>query len=284
MIRRAYLITGLLMGTLLLLAQGCMRFRTSDRDAVADFARGGLMLIPHRLATGNRTMHYMAIGTPHQPTLVFIHGSPGSWDSFSTYLKDSLLRERYRMISLDRPGFGYSDFGDAVGIQQQSDLISPVLHTLNNGQPMYLIGHSLGGPMVIKLAADNPDLPIRGLVILAGSVSAADEPPERWRYVLDAPLLRLLLPGAIRPSNHELKLFKQDVIALQPAFARVTCPVFIMHGDQDPLVPPPNAVYARKMLINSAHVELIWLKGANHFIPWTRYNYIRAVLLRFDSE
>lgn len=187
------------------------------------------------------------------------------------------------MVSLDRPGFGYSDFGDAVGMQQQADLIRPVLQQLNNGQPMYLIGHSLGGPVVVKLAADNPDLPIRGLVILAGSVSPAHEPPERWRYALDAPLLRLLLPGALRSSNHELALFKQDVIALQPSFARVTCPVFIMHGDEDPLVPPPNAVYARNMLVNASPVALIWLKGANHFIPWTRYNYIRAVLLRLDK-
>lgn len=89
--RRAYLITALLMGTLLVLAQGCMRFRTSDQDAVADFAKGGLTLVPHRLAAGNRTMHYVAIGAPHLPTLVFIHGSPGSWNAFSTYLKDSLL-------------------------------------------------------------------------------------------------------------------------------------------------------------------------------------------------
>lgn len=278
-----YGLSGLLIGSWLLIAQGCMRFRTSDRKAVEDFARLGLALTPHQLAVGDRTMHYVSIGSPGKPTLVFIHGSPGSWDGFSTYLKDSLLLDRYRMVSVDRPGFGYSDFGRATGIQQQADLIRPLLHRLTNGKPMYLIGHSLGGPLVIKLAADNPDLPVSGLVILAGSVSPADEPRESWRYILDAPVIHWLLPGALRPSNHELKLFKQDVTMLQPSFARITCPVFIMHGDKDPLVPPPNAIYAQKMLVNSRHVELIWLKGANHFIPWTRYNYIRALLLRLDG-
>jgi pimeloyl-ACP methyl ester carboxylesterase len=257
-----------------------MRFRTSDQEAVAEFSRLGLTLTPHTLAVGKRSMHYVSTGSPEQPTLVFVHGSPGSWDSFKAYLKDSLLLEHYRMVSLDRPGFGYSDFGQATGIQQQADLLGPVLHKLANGKPMYLIGHSLGGPMIIKLAADNPDLPIKGLVLLAGSVSPADEPREPWRAILDTPPLRYLLPGAIRASNHELRLFKKDIVTMQPAFAHITCPVFILHGDKDPLVPPPNAVYAQKMLINSAHIDLFWLKGANHFIPWTRYPYIRAVLLQ----
>lgn len=256
-----------------------MSFRTTDSKAVAEFARLGLTLVPERMTVANRTLHYVTIGEADRPTLIFVHGSPGSWDAFSTYLKDSLLLEHYRMISLDRPGFGDSDFGKSTGIQQQSDLLSPVLHKLTNGKPMYLIGHSLGGPMIVKLAADNPNLPIAGLVILAGSVSPADEPHERWRGLLDAPPLRYLLPGAIRASNHELKLFKRDVVTMQPAFKRITCPVFIMHGDKDPLVPPPNATYAQKMLVNSACVELIWLKDANHFIPWTRFPNIRAVLL-----
>lgn len=280
--RRIYSCIALLSAGWLLMAQGCMRFRTSDQNAVAAFARIGLTLTPQTLPVGKRTMHYMTIGAPDRSTLIFIHGSPGSWDSFAAYLKDSLLLERYRLVSLDRPGFGYSDFGQSTGIQQQADLLSPVLHKLNNGKPMYLIGHSLGGPLIIKLAADNPDLPVGGLVLLAGSVSPADEPRERWRTILDAPVLRYLLPAAIRASNHELRLFKQDVIDMQPSFAHVTSPVFIMHGDNDPLVPPPNAAYAQKMLINSPHVELIWLRGANHFIPWTRYKYIRAVLLRPD--
>lgn len=278
--RRLVSLLILLSGSWLLMAQGCMRFRTSDQEAVSEFSRLGLTLTPQILAVGKRTLHYVSIGSPDRPTLIFIHGSPGSWDSFKAYLKDSLLLGHYRLVSLDRPGFGYSDFGHSTNIQEQADLLSPVLHKLVNGKPMYLIGHSLGGPMIIRLAADNPDLPISGLVLLAASVSPADEPRELWRAILDVPPLRYILPGAIRASNHELRLFKKDIVSMQPAFDRITCPVFILHGDKDPLVPPPNALYAQKMLINSAKVELIWLQGANHFIPWTRYPYIRAVLLQ----
>lgn len=282
--RKIYVALTLLLGGWLLVAQGCMRMRTSNADALTNFQKSGLTITPQTLTVNNRTMHYMSVGASDKPTLVFVHGSPGSWNAFSSYLKDRLLRLRYRLVNLDRPGFGYSNFGKAVGLRQESALISPVLHRLANGKPLYLIGHSLGGPMVIKLAADNPDLPIGGLVILAGSVSPADEPPERWRNVADLPGIRLLLPGALRPSNHELRLFKKDVIDLEPNFAKVTCPVVIIHGDKDPLVPPPNADYAKKMLVNAPRVDLIWLKEANHFIPWTRYDTIRSVLLGLHSD
>ena len=62
------------------------------------------------------------------------------------------------MVSVDRPGFGYSDFGQAQHLDIQSLWISPVFTELANHKPMFLAGHSLGGPLVIKLGADNPGL------------------------------------------------------------------------------------------------------------------------------
>jgi pimeloyl-ACP methyl ester carboxylesterase len=58
---------------------------------------------------------------------------------------------------------------------------------------------------------------------------------------------------------------------------------FSQHGDKDPLVPPPNAVYAKEKLINAQLVKLIWLKEANHFIPWNRYDDVKAVLLHLTD-
>jgi hypothetical protein len=47
-------------------------------------------------------------------------------------------------------------------------------------------------------------------------------------------------------------------------------------------VPPGNAAYAAKKLINAAAVETIMLPEANHFIPWNRYNEIKTVLMKLD--
>jgi pimeloyl-ACP methyl ester carboxylesterase len=115
---------------------------------------------------------------------------------------------------------------------------------------------------------------------LAGSVDPAEEKKESWRYLLHAGVFNYLLPGAFRPSNTELVYFKKDVYALQDKFPLVTCKVFIVHGVEDTFVPVGNAVYAQKKLINAASVNLTLIPGANHFIPWTKYDTVKKVLMQ----
>ena len=183
------------------------------------------------------------------------------------------------MISIDRPGFGNSDFGNAEPLKQQSELINPLFNEWKNGKPIYLVGHSLGGPLIIQMYADNPEL-VAGLVLLAASVDAAEEKRESWRYVMDGALMQYFLPGAFRPSNRELIFFKKDVYALRDRFAAVKSKVFIVYGMKDSFVPPGNAEYAAKKLVYAATVETILIPGANHFILWKKYEVIKQVLMK----
>ncbi|MDN3654850.1 alpha/beta hydrolase [Ferruginibacter paludis] len=188
----------------LVIAQSCMKFRISDSKAKKNFEKTGVVLTVATVKVNGANMHYAKTGNDTLPTIVFVHGSPGSWDAFAQYMQDKDLLMKYRMISIDRPGFGYSDFGNAQHIEDQSALISPLFKLWRNGKPLYLVGHSLGGPMIIQLNADNPRL-FDGLVLLAGSVDPAEEKKESWRYILDAGIVSYLVPGAMRPSNTELK-------------------------------------------------------------------------------
>ncbi|HRH60054.1 MAG TPA: alpha/beta hydrolase, partial [Chitinophagaceae bacterium] len=244
----------ILLGVCLLwitLAQSCMRMRTSDSVAIKNFSEKNVKLRTYNFTSGGHNIHYVATGSDTLPTLIFIHGSPGSWDAFADYLKDSLLLLHYRMISIDRPGFGYSDYGDAMSLNAQIPLLADLLKHIENGKPMCLIGHSLGGPAVVKLAGEYPELPVTNLVILAGSVDPSEEKPENWRSTLDRTPLRWLVPGAMRPSNAELLLFKKDVDDLASDFPKVKCNVLIMHGDKDDFVPPGNAIYSQNHLVNA---------------------------------
>lgn len=268
----------------LIFAQSCMYFRTSDSAAQKDFGSKGISFKTEYYQVGNTNLHYTTSGNDSLPTLVFIHGSPGSWDAFTEYMKDSLLLLHYRMISIDRPGFGYSDFGKAMDMAGQAVVINELLKHIDNGKPVCLIGHSLGGPLVIKLAAENKEVNIAYLVILAGSVDPAEEKPENWRKTLDRTPLRYFVPGAMRPSNAELLLFKQDVYDLEKDFPNVTCDVLIMHGDKDDFVPPGNADYAKEKLIHAKTVRIVWFEGQRHFIPWTKFKEIREELLQLNMK
>ncbi len=264
----------------LILAQSCMTFRKKDSDAKEEFLKAGVNLTTATLALNGHHLHYALSGADSLPTIFFVHGTPGSWDAFEGYMKDKDLLKKFRMVSIDRPGFGGSDFGNPEHLGKQSELISPLFQILKNQKPMFLAGHSMGGPVVIKLAADHPDI-FSSLVIISGSIDPAEEKPERWRPILFNSPLNWLVPGALRPSNIEQWYLKKDLVDLQVDFSKIHCPVYFIHGDQDDWVPPANVEYGKKMLTNAPQISVTMIPGANHFIPWTKFSEIKAELLKF---
>jgi pimeloyl-ACP methyl ester carboxylesterase len=278
-IKVMFVLSGIFGLSWIFFAQSCMTFRKSDVEEKTEFAKSNVILRTGILKRAGWQIHYAITGADSLPTLFFIHGSPGNWNAFAEYMKDSQLLKKFRMVSVDRPGFGYSDFGNAQHLDVQSAWISPLFAELDNHRPVFMAGHSLGGPLVIKLCADNPGI-FSGLVILAGSIDPNEEDPEKWRPWLFNTSLNYLVPGALRPANEELWYLKKDLVYLEKDFSKITCPVFFIHGDIDTWVPPENVDYGKKLLVHASSIEVTMLPGANHFIPWTRYTEIRSVLLK----
>ena len=94
--------------------------------------------------------------------------------------------------------------------------------------------------------------------------------------------LKYFLPGAYRPSNTELVYLKKDLKDLDKEWEKITCPVWIFHGDKDTYVPVANADYAKRKLTKASSVEVKILPGAEHFIPKERYNEIKEVLMKLQ--
>jgi len=275
------LLTGflILIAVWLVFAQCSMKFRMSDSEAKEKFSKNNVTLTTESIKVDGFEMHYAKTGNDTLPALFFVHGSPGGWKSFERYMQDKDLLNKFRMISVDRPGFGYSSFGDAKNLDEQSKLISPLVRSFQNGKPMYAVGHSLGGPMIVKLQIDNENL-FTGLVLLAGSVDPNEEKPERWRFIVKGSPLQYFLPGAFRPSNEELVYLKKDLKYLDKEWEKVSCPVWIIHGDKDTFVPVGNVDYAKNKLTKAKSVEVKILPGAKHFIPWEQYEEIKTILLK----
>ncbi len=264
------------------LLHGCMRMRTSDAKARSLFAKKKVPLhITDTLIAGRRLHYAMTSQNNALPTLVFVHGSPGSWFHYQKYMLDADLNKKFRLVCIDRPGFGHSDFGKALHLDEQSELIAPVLRSLKTEEPMYLCGHSMGGPVVVKLAADHPDL-FNAIVIVAGAIDVNQEKKERWRYLIKYRGLNWLLPGAFRPSNTELLYLKKDLIPLQKDFANIRCDVRFVHGDRDTWVPIENVAFGQKMMINARSIRSDTLHGADHQVPWKRFEELKAILMDLE--
>ena len=278
-LRMTAILIGVILITWIIAAQFIFQFRTPDQTAEKQFNDHGIKVDFSTYTIEGRNIYYAKTGNDSLPTLYFVHGSPGSWNAFEGFLADDQLLKKFRMVSVDRPGFGYSDYGRSENLATQSTMISPLFHQLDNRKPRFLVGHSLGGPLIIKMSADNPGM-FNALVILSGSVDPALEEKERWRVPLMYFPFEWLVPGAMRPSNRELWYLKTDLVELQNDFPKVNIPVYIVHGDQDNMVPFANAEYTRRKLVNSPSAQIITLKGANHFIPWMRHDEIRDLLLK----
>ena len=256
-----------------------MKQRTPDSKAKKSFSEKGVTLITDIFKSADFGLHYAKTGNDTLPTLFFIHGSPDSWMRYEKFMRDKDLLSKFRMIAIDRPGFGYSEFGDAKNLAEQSSLISSFVRSIKNNKPIYCVGHSYGGAVVIKLQTENKDL-FDGLVLLAAALDPKQEKPEKWRFVMNTIPLKYLLPGAYRPSNTELVYLKEDLKELDKEWEKITCPVWIMHGNKDTYVPVTNADYAKMKLINAKAVAIKILPGADHFITHERYEEVKEVLLK----
>lgn len=254
------------------------KMRESDKKATEEFKKAGVPIGFSYLKVGDVTLHYAKTGDSHLPTLFFIHGSPGSWIAYKRYLMDKDLLRHFRMIAIDRPGFGYSAYGKAFHLYEQSALIYKIVQHEANGQPIHLIGHSLGGPIVVKLAQEHPN-DYASLTILAGSISPYDEPKENWRKIFADGPLQYLLPGAFRVCNKEIYFYKKDLYMMDNHYDTLRMPVMFIHGDKDPLVTVHNVKYGMDKLKANNNAGMIIIPGANHFIPWQHFETIKNHLL-----
>lgn len=121
-------------------------------------------------------LHYEAHGDG--PPVLFIHGSvmdgPMTWDA------QQPLAERWRLIILDRPGFGSSTAVERVDFSVDAGLVVGILDRatqLWGVDRVHLVGHSYGGVISLLAAALRPEA-IQSLAVIeppAFGIASGDE-------------------------------------------------------------------------------------------------------------
>lgn len=227
-----------------------------------------------------RNMHYVSIGDTSKPAVLFVHGSPGSWDNFLGFMADTSLVNNFHLISVDRPGFGKSGYGiPERSLQQQASNIAAVLSKEN--KPAILVGHSYGGPVITRMAIDFPDI-TKGIILVAGSVDPGLEKTKWFQIPVHYKILSWVLPGQLYATNEEIIALKPELEAMIPLWKNITQPASVIQGGLDNLVPMANATFANTMLIN-APTTMIEIPEMNHFVPWKNPILIKKEILRIQS-
>jgi len=139
------------------------------------------------------TIHYTDTGPRDGQPLVLIHGLAGNMHNFTYALVEQLSSE-FRVITIDRPGSGYSTRTDdaLAELPAQADMICEFLAKLGVEKPV-LVGHSLGGALSLAMVLQRKQ-PIGALALLCPLTAVIPEPPAVFRpLVIRSAFMRRLI-------------------------------------------------------------------------------------------
>jgi pimeloyl-ACP methyl ester carboxylesterase len=219
-------------------------------------------------------LHYIERG--RGPVLVLLHGNSMTADDYEECGLLDRAAERYRVISFDRPGFGYSERPRSTvwTPQAQARVIHHALQEIGVDSAL-IVGHSWGTMVALAMAMDVPDF-VRGLVLLSGYYYPSlrlDAPPmslpaipiigDLMRYTVSPIMMRLmwplvtrrmfsprkvpgrfkeippwflLRPKQVRAQAADTALMVPCAMVLSKRYGEVKVPVTLIAGTQDKMV------------------------------------------------
>jgi pimeloyl-ACP methyl ester carboxylesterase len=110
--------------------------------------------------TEDERLHARTVGEAG-PHVVFVHGLFGQGKNWATIAKG--LSDRHRVTLLDLPNHGHSPWTDRADYLDMAEMVATELERL--GEPVTLVGHSMGGKVAMQLALRRPEL-VRALVVV----------------------------------------------------------------------------------------------------------------------
>lgn len=141
----------------------------------------------HRAVRDGITLAYLDTGAG-EPPFVFVHG----WTCNHTHLAPQIehFAADHRVVAVDLRGHGESDAPEQrYTVQALADDVAWLCNLVHVERPV-LVGHSMGGQVVLEVAASHPDLACAVVLIDAAPIvagSPAIEMAAEFGAALDGP-------------------------------------------------------------------------------------------------
>ncbi len=190
--------------------------------------------------------------------LLYFHGNTRSIKGWAKYARD-FYRYNHDVILVD-----YRGFGKSTGERSEKDMYSDMQHVYEKLAAQYgekhllVYGRSLGSGFAAKLASDNHP---RCLIL--------DAPYYNFTRVIER-----FLP--FLPIRYVLRFH----LRTDRWIVRVNCPVYIIHGTRDWLIPIRHSEALQKL--SPRRVTLIRIHGGGHNNLHTfpeYHNFVRDILM-----
>jgi non-heme chloroperoxidase len=251
------------------------------------------------------------------PAIVFSHGWPLSSDDWDAQMM-FFLSHGYRVIAADRRGHGRStQVGDGHDMDHYADDLAAVVAHLGLKTAIH-VGHSTGGGEVTRYVAKHGESHVSAAVLISSvpplMVKTPGNPGGLPKAVFDGfqaqtatnraqfyydlptgPFYGYNRPGAKAVQGVIENWWRQGMMGGAKAhydgivafsqtdftedLKKITVPVFVMHGDDDQIVPYADAGPLSAKLVKNGTLKTY--HGYPHGMPTTNADVINADLLAF---
>lgn len=205
--------------------------------------------------------------------VALIHGLSGStrwWDR-----NIDALAERHLVAAVDLVGFGKNRrfLGPPEVLPSFAEVTALLARWLETfGEPVHVIGHSMGGQLAIRLTAERPDL-VRSLILVnAAGIPFKLHPLAHLKPLPRPPfggprIAKVLIPDFLRAGPTSVAVASARVLLgdMRDAMHAIEVPTLLIWGENDPLVP---LRYGEAMSREIANARLIVLPRAAHVAMW----------------
>ena len=258
-----------------------VQFRKSDKELNKFFQENHIPgKIGYYTALG-RKLRYVSIGSANLPTLVFIHGSPASMSLYRGRFRDKTILKTFRVLAVDRPGYGYSGFGNPEpSIQKQSEMIRSLLDSVFKvTHPIIIVGGSFGAPIACRLAMDHPEL-VDGLVLTGPAIGPGREKVFWFAPIIEHPVIRWFIPRMFQSANTEKLHHKEELEKMLPYWKNIRVPVMYLQGAKDNIIDTSNASFARKQLVNAPYLDIYFFPNRRHYLAQYEWPTIKDRIMK----
>ncbi|WP_194755438.1 alpha/beta fold hydrolase [Aliidiomarina indica] len=124
-------------------------------------------------------LNYETSGKSSQPAIILVHGLFGDLDNLKSISR--ALQDDYYVVNIELRNHGNSPWTDSMALAEMAEDIREVMQELDI-ESAYLLGHSLGGKVVMEFALKHPEQ-TRALIVADIAPVAYD---ARHTSILDA--------------------------------------------------------------------------------------------------
>lgn len=251
---------------------------------------------PRQMQVGEVVVNYV-LSAPASATrrVLLLHGWGGSIQSWQPVISDLLARDA-SVLALDFPGFGASSLPPhAWGVPDYTANLVALLQQLAYA-PTNIIAHSFGGRVALVLAASEPAM-VKRLLLVAAAGIRTERPAPLRSLVTRTGKAVFRLPGLASMREQVIgmvgsrdyveagplretfsKVVAQD---LRPYAERITAPTLLVWGDLDTETPLAQARVLETLIPDSG---LVLLEGAGHFCYLERLPRFLRIVAEFLKD